>query len=125
MTESPSQAIVRAAQRTWEIHDSLGREIKGRALTVLDQARMFKAIGAQHSDNHAYVRLAMVAFSVTHVDGVLCPTPVSEHMVDAAIGRLGDDGYAAVHEMVEKLIAERQASDAAAGSPEALAIAKN
>ena len=123
MSDSPSSDIVKAARKTWEVRDELGRVIRGRALSVLDQARMFKAIGSVHSDNSAYVRLAMIAFSVSHIDGAPVSTPVNESGVDAAINRLGDEGYVAVQAMVESMIAERVAADA--GTPEGLAVAKN
>jgi len=93
------------------ITDARGRKLTLRKMTVIDQTRMFRAIGADQSQNQPYVQIVECAYMVSDIDGLPVPAPVSERQIDAAISRLGDDGVAAV--MVHR-IAEIQATTSAA-----------
>ena len=78
------------------VTDANGRVIKVRKMTVLDQVRVLRAIGPAQSSNQAYVNIVTMAVSVSEIDGVPCPMPSSEIQIDAAIERIGDDGFAAL-----------------------------
>ncbi len=93
---TPTASIVAGASQSVELTDARGRKITVRRLGVLDQARMLKAIGGEQSGNEAFVRIATAACMVSHVDGVLFPMPRTEAEVEAAIGRMGDEGYLSV-----------------------------
>jgi hypothetical protein len=65
-------------------------------LNVLDQVKLLRAIGAEQSRNQPYVQIVNMAASVAQIDDVPCVMPSSERQIDAAVDRLGDDGFAAV-----------------------------
>jgi hypothetical protein len=76
--------------------DSEGRELALRRLTALDRLRLFKAIGPLLSQNTLYLGMATLAVSVTAIDSIPIPAPVTEGQVEALVARLGDAGIAAV-----------------------------
>ena len=94
-----------------QIKDAQGRMLTLRKLNALDQVRMLRAIGAEQSQNQPYVHLVECAFMVSDIDGAPVPAPTNERQIDALIGRLGDDGIAAV--MVERIKDVRATMDAA------------
>ena len=59
--EMPSHRLVRESNPVHEVTDELGRMIRYRNLSILDQARLAKALG-EHSGNLMYSR--MIAFAV-------------------------------------------------------------
>lgn len=95
--------------------DAKGRKLTTREITVLDQVKLLRAIGPAQSSNTPYVRLVTAAAMVTMIDGTPMPMPVNERQIDAAIERLGDEGFAAiaVHMQAEQERVERAAEAAA------------
>ena len=59
---------------------------------------MFKAVGPSLSQNSPYLGMAMLACSVTAIDSVPVPAPITEAQVEALVAKLGDTGIAAVAE---------------------------
>jgi hypothetical protein len=78
------------------VTDKSGRRIQLRRIGVLEQLRLFKALGPQLSEISAYVGLSKIAAAVTMIDDIPVPFPVNEVGVEAILERLGDDGVAAV-----------------------------
>lgn len=78
------------------VTDKNGRVLELRRVGVLEQLRLFKALGAELSENRAYMGLARVAAAVALVDGVPLPFPAHEAAIEAALERLGEDGVEAV-----------------------------
>jgi hypothetical protein len=78
------------------VRDKGGRVIELRWLGVVEQLRLFKALGPELSENRAYVGLARVAAAAAAVDGVPVPFPMSETGIEAVLERLGEDGVEAV-----------------------------
>ena len=106
--------------------DTLGRKLTLRKLTVLDQARMMRAIGPVQASNDPYRTLVQLAFMVTDIDGVPVPFPTNEAQIDAAIGRLKDEGYLALGAYFKSEVDKAQAEAEAAlqvegGKPDPLA----
>ena len=93
--ETPSQAVVKAAQAATTLTDATGRTLTVRNLTALDRLRMLQVIGAE---NQMYMGYASLAFHVTAVDGVDEPRPGNLLGVEALVQRLGDEGLNAVAE---------------------------
>lgn len=100
-----------------EIRDASLRTLRLRKINVLDQVKLLRAIatgssGAVQSNNQPYVALVNMAASVSHIDGVPMPPIGNERQIDAAIARIGDEGFAAlqIHTMKEinKLMAEAE-----------------
>ncbi len=78
------------------VKDKAGRVLELRRIGVLEQLRLFKALGPELSENRAYMGLARIAAAVAVVDGVPLPFPAHEAGVEAALERLGEDGVEAV-----------------------------
>lgn len=107
-----------------EIRDASLRALRLRRINVLDQVKLLRAVGPAQSNNQPYVALVNMAASVSHIDGVPMPPMGNERQIDAAVARIGDEGFAAlqVHTMKEldKLMAEAEVAsdlgDAEAGA---------
>src|SRR5690348_4688142 len=93
---TPSGSIVASANAEHETTDIRGRKIKYRKLNALDRLRLFRAIGADDSSNAPFVGMALMAASCTEIDGVPLPFPTRPSEIEAAVGRLDDDGINAI-----------------------------
>lgn len=98
MSDSPSARIVATENATRTVTATSGRKFTYRAkgLSVLDQAKLFKAIGPAQSENWPYVRTAVIAACITDIDGVPMPKIVNDAGVERAIELMDDDGFAAL-----------------------------
>lgn len=76
--------------------DAGGRRFTLRRLTALDKLRLFEAAGADLARNDRWLGMAALAASVTGIDGVPVPPPGSKAAIEALVGRLGDEGLAAI-----------------------------
>ena len=92
---SPSEQIVAAATALETRRDSLGRELTFKRLNALDRLRLFKALGPALSQNSAYLGMAMLAATVTVIDGIPVPASSTEAHIEALVAKLGDPGIAA------------------------------
>lgn len=92
----PSSAIVGDAARVHCVVDSTGRRLSVRTLTALDKLRLLKAAGPELAMNQAWLAMALLATSVTAIDDVPVPSPMTEHQIEASVARLGDAGIDAV-----------------------------
>ncbi len=93
---TPTQQILAAAHQAFEVTDASGRTLTIRRPTTLDRLRLFKAAGPANSTNDRYLGLAMLAFTVTAIDGVPLPQPANEYQIESALDRLGDDAINAI-----------------------------
>jgi hypothetical protein len=91
--------------------DAKGRKITLRDLTIMDQMKMLRAIGAAQASNQPYVQMVTVACMVDAIDGVPQPFPTNERGIDAAVSRLGDDGMAVV--MMDMITEQNRVMEAA------------
>ncbi|MDE2238453.1 MAG: hypothetical protein KGJ73_00815 [Rhodospirillales bacterium] len=82
------------------VTDKAGRVLELRRVGVLEQLRLYKALGPELSENQAYMGLARVAAAVAAVDGVPLPFPAHEAGIEAALERLGEDGVEAVGQVL-------------------------
>jgi len=78
------------------VTDKAGRKIQLRSMGVVEQLRLYKALGPSLSLNDPYFDLAFIAASVAMIDDVPVPFPTSEPTVEAILERLGKGGVAAV-----------------------------
>lgn len=97
----PSALLAAIAATTLDVTDAQGRQLALRRLHAVDKLRLFKAVGAELAQNQPYLGMAMVACSVTAIDGVPVPVPVTEGQVEALISRLGDAGMTAAAQAME------------------------
>lgn len=104
-TQTPTQKAAGWGQvKSEEVRDGLGRTLVVEALSVLDQARLFKAIGSEQSGNEAFVNIARLAAMVRSIDGIKYPMPRTAAEVEAAIARMGDAAYMTVMLVCQKWI---------------------
>jgi hypothetical protein len=92
---TPSQIILQAAEASLSVTDADGRDIQLRRLTALDKLRLFKALGPELSQNEPYLGMAILAYSVTAIDGVPVPAATTEAQIEGLVAKLGDAGLAA------------------------------
>jgi hypothetical protein len=78
------------------VTDKTGRKIQLRRFGVLEQLRLYKALGPDLSLNDPYMDLAIIAASVMMIDDVPVPFPAGEAGLEAVLEKLGKDGVAAV-----------------------------
>jgi hypothetical protein len=97
----PSVLLNGVASTTDDIADSDGRHLTIRRMHALDKLRLFKAVGPELAQNQPYLGLALLACSVTAIDGVPVPVPVTEAQIEALVSRLGDAGMTAVAAFLE------------------------
>jgi H2-forming N5,N10-methylenetetrahydromethanopterin dehydrogenase-like enzyme len=98
---TPSGRLLAEAARTYSAVDASGRRVSCRRLDALDRLRLFKALGAELSLNAPYLGMALLACSVTAIDDVPVPPPVTEEQLEALVRRLGDDGISAVSDALQ------------------------
>ncbi len=97
----PSARLVAAAEAVIEVGDRRGRRLSLRRLGALDKLRLFKAAGPMLAQNPPWVGMALLACSVTALDGVPVPAPGNEAQIEGLVQLLGDDGIAAVAAALE------------------------
>jgi hypothetical protein len=112
--QTASARIIAEAAETVEHTDGLGRKLVIGKLSVLDQARILKAIGSEQSNNGPFVQIAMASCCIRSVNGIPCPTPRTPSEVEAAIDRMGDAAYLVV--IVQMAKWSQAASDAIDGA---------
>jgi hypothetical protein len=94
--QTPTQALLLAADPVLSATDAQGRVLTLRRLGALDKLRLFETAGADLSRNDRWLGMAVLACSITAMDAVPYPVPSSKAAIEAMIQRLGDDGIAAV-----------------------------
>lgn len=104
---TPTTAVVEAATASQTTVDADGRRIELRQMTALDKLRLFKAAGASLSQNEMWLGMALLACSVTAIDGVPVPQPANEIQIESLVARLGDVGLAAAGDALERMEREK------------------
>ncbi|GLR67565.1 hypothetical protein GCM10010909_22460 [Acidocella aquatica] len=73
------------------VTDDAGRKLHLRRIGVVEQMRLFKALGPELSANASYMHGALMGAAVEMIDGVPLPFPASEAGLEAALERIGLD----------------------------------
>jgi uncharacterized protein (UPF0218 family) len=112
----PAAAVSPAATEpeTTVVTDSTGRRLTIRQPNLLDESRLVRTMG-EAALNAAYMTMyVMPAAMVVAIDGEedMCPFPVTERMVEAAIHRLGRPGMAAVMKHITESVNPQGDADA-------------
>ena len=94
--ETPSEAVIAAANATVTVRDERGRDITVRKLKTLDRMRLLELVGADNAMNDRYLGYATLAYCVACIDGDLVPTINTKVALEAVVQRLDDDGINAV-----------------------------
>ena len=115
MSDTPSARLIAAAQAAPAAIDATGRHLSLRRLTALDKLRLYKAAGPQLAQNAPWMGVALLAASVTAIDDIPVPAPATETQIEALVGRLGEDGLAAVADALT--LPADGVEDAAGNSP--------
>jgi hypothetical protein len=114
---TPSSTVLHEASQTVPAIDRKGRRLLLRQMTALDTLRLFKAAGPVLAQNGPWLSLAGLAFSVVEIDGVPVPAPATEAQIESLIDRLGDDGLAAVADVLKENPNELEARAQVGNSP--------
>jgi hypothetical protein len=93
---TPTESILKSANETGCVADLSGRTLTIRRLNALDKLRLLKAAGPILSDNQAWLGVAMLAASVSEIDGIPVPMPTSENQIESLVARLGEAGLDAI-----------------------------
>ena len=108
------------------VADARGRQIVFSVLSVLDQARLALVVGRgghpEDTQNAVFMQMATVAYAVTTIDGVPMSRPATHGQILAAIGTLGDEGFAAV---MRAMRTEMDATEEAARMAAERSVAKS
>lgn len=84
------------------VTDNAGRRIQLRRIGVVEQMRLFKALGPELSANAAYMHGAMIGAAVAMIDDVPMPFPMDEAGLEAALERIGLDSMPVVAKALEQ-----------------------
>jgi hypothetical protein len=97
VTLNEAPAVTPKNTEAVEIVDSLGRKLKVKEPSILQESRLVRAMGGDASMNTGYMMgYVMPAAMVIEIDGEAQAFPATELQVDSAIQRLGREGLAAV-----------------------------
>ena len=82
------------------VTDKNVRTIQLRRIGVLEQLRLYKAMGPGLSINDMYMSVAMTAAAAAAIDDVPLPFPTNEAGLEAIVERLGSDGIQAIETLL-------------------------
>ena len=106
---TPSSRLIAAAREEFTTVARAGRTLCVRRMDALDRLRLFKTLGPSLSMNTPYLGMALIAASVSTIDGVPIPPPATEEHVEALVRRLGDEGISAAADALDN--ADRRDSE--------------
>ena len=114
-TETPSSAIIAAANKPVTTVDARGRSIVVKKLVPLARMRLFAIAGPELAKNEQWLGYAALAASVVSIDGdpVSCNTL---REVEFTVQALDDDGLTAVATAVAQNFSPAPADDAVASA---------
>ena len=113
--ETPSGAIIAAANKPVTTVDARGRSIVVKKLVPLARMRLFALAGPKLSENQQWLGYAALASSVVSIDGdpVSCNTL---REVEFTVQALDDEGLTAVAMVVAQNFSPEQTDDAIASA---------
>ncbi len=97
---TPTQQIVRDANRIEFGVDARGRKIGVMRLGMSVQRRVMKALSAESGAKSQYFNLAATAACCVSIDGQSVPFPTSELQIDTLIDRLDQEGLQTVASVI-------------------------
>src|SRR5271156_1756791 len=98
--DTPSEAVVKAANATVTVKDSNGRAIEVRKLKTLDRMRLLELVGAENAMNDRDLGYATLAYCVVSIDGEPMPRLVNKVGLEGIVQRLDEEGIEAVSRAV-------------------------
>ncbi len=84
------------------VTDNAGRKLQLRRIGVVEQMRLFKALGPELSANAPYMHGALIGAAVAMIDAVPMPFPASEAGLEAALERIGLDAMPLIANAMEE-----------------------
>lgn len=82
--------------KTMTVTDAQGRQITIKKLGPLDNWRLMKLLGPEHSKHDGMYSYAMLVMAITAIDGQPEAPPSTMLQLEHMIGRLDEDGLSAV-----------------------------
>jgi hypothetical protein len=110
--QTPSQAII--AKKSVTVKDKRGRSIEVRKLRTLERMQLVELVGAANAANEQYLGFAVLAYSVSSIDGNPMGRPVTKLALEAIVQELDDDGFDAVGNAFTDHFLEQSLSEAEA-----------
>ena len=107
MTEIAQKLNTKASFDGKEVVDANGRKIVLRKADIMDRFYLLRAMGADAS-NPSLVGMMMPTIYVAAIDGAPFPTPRTLVECEAALKRLGDDGFLVVTEEINNYFEGRE-----------------
>lgn len=108
--ETPTESLVKERNPIRTVTDELGRVIRYRRLSVLQRARMSRALG-EHASNIAYAGDIGIAACIIDIDGDAGPPASNLVQYEHRLAWLGDEGYEAVLLDHRKRMEEEEAAE--------------
>jgi hypothetical protein len=99
---TPSQDLVRAAAREFNVSDKRGRILTIRKPPFLAQFQFVDMLGDASASNRVYFFMVSDVLFLAAIDGAPMVLPTSKLQLEAILQRLDEDGCAALREGVVK-----------------------
>ncbi len=101
-SDTPSQAIVKAANIVVTVTDSLGRQIGIKKIGAWDRMKMLQVVGSENTKNEVYLGYAALAFSAVKLDDEDLPAISTMAQLEVRVKRLEDEGLEAISNHFQK-----------------------
>jgi hypothetical protein len=93
--ETPSQAVIKDANRIVYVTDARGRKIGLRQPKFSDEFRIVAVVGADLAQNQVYMAMLNPLLFIAEIDGDVQPFPTTKIAVEALINTAGREGFLA------------------------------
>lgn len=93
---TPSQEIIRDANRTVEVRDKLGRTLTLKRPGVLAQFRLIELVGPETAKNDVYMGMALPLFWLVKLNGEDIYPPQTKAELEVLIQRVEEEGIEAI-----------------------------
>ncbi len=96
--ETPSEAVINAANKLVYVTDAKGRKLGLRKPAFLEEFRIIEAAGPELAANTTYMSMLNPLLYLAEIDDVAVEPPHNKRAIEALIQRAGQEGFLAVVE---------------------------
>ena len=94
--KTPTAKVIDAAAASTAVVDADGRSITFKKLDALDRMELAGIVGGDNAVNQAYMLYAVIAASITMIDGTPYAPPANLVALKARVRLMGDAGFDAI-----------------------------
>jgi hypothetical protein len=98
--ETPTQAVVKAANQITQVTDAKGRNLGLRRIPFLEEFRIIETVGAERAANQVYMSMLNPVLCIAEIDGEKIDIPRTHPQIEALIQRAGEEGFLAAFEWI-------------------------